>query len=378
MCLTDVLSCLESVLGLLAEIECVFPQSMRQEYFDLLDLILATTNTVEESIELQLRHHHEEVEKNQLVFLMDCGFKVEEMALLLSCSKRTVERKLQSHGLSQRNFTLISDNQLDEVVAQISSNFPSCGEKMMRSRLQCQGILVQRERVRQSLRRVDPLGVERRLRRVLRRRRYHVECPNALWHVDGYHKLIRWKLVVHGAVDGYSRLIMFLKVSTNNRAASVLSAFLTAVNEFGLPSRIRTDRGGENVLIAEYMINHPQRGPNRASVITGKSTHNQRIERLWRDLFSGCVCFFYYFFYFLEDSELLNINDEKDLYTLQYVFVPIIQRQLDVFRQAWSRHSLRTERGKSPMQLWIMGLQAQNQLNSVHPAVLGTTEVRYS
>ena len=69
-------------------------------------------------------------------------------------------------------------------------------------------------------------------------------------------------------------MIVYLHCATNNRARTVFSCFLEAVQNYGLPSRIRSDRGGENVQVATFML---------------RSVHNSRIERLWRDVFEGCV-----------------------------------------------------------------------------------------
>lgn len=55
--------------------------------------------------------------------------------------------------------------------------------------------------------------------------------------------------MVHGGIDGYSRLIVFLQCSNNNRSNTVLQAFQSGVQQYGLPERIRSDRGGENVQV---------------------------------------------------------------------------------------------------------------------------------
>ena len=70
------------------------------------------------------------------------------------------------------------------------------------------------------------------------------------------------------------------------RSKSSLSKSLTQTRVF---CSFRMDMGGENILIAQCMIAHPERGPGKGSAITGRSIHNQRIKRLWKDLFLGCL-----------------------------------------------------------------------------------------
>lgn len=94
--------------------------------------------------------------------------------------------------------------------------------------------------------------------------------------------MIMYRFVVHGAVDGWSRKIVYLDVVRDNLSATVLKLFKGAVDQYGLPSRVRGDYGTENVLVAEFMVH--MRGANRGSYIPGRSVHNTRIERLWREV----------------------------------------------------------------------------------------------
>ena len=75
----------------------------------------------------------------------------------------------------------------------------------------------------------------------------------------------------HAGIDGFSRLVTFLQCSDNNQALTVLKGFRAAVVEYGFPSRVRCDYGGENVDMTRLMIT--TRGAGRGSVITGSSTH---------------------------------------------------------------------------------------------------------
>ncbi len=152
--------------------------------------------------------------------------------------------------------------------------------------------------------------------------------------------MIRWRIVTHGAIDGYSRLITYLCASTNNEAKTVYELFLLAVQKHQLPSRVRSDQGTENVLVAQHMIE--KRGAERHSMITGSSVHNQHIERLWRDMHKSITILSYKLFYFLEHHSLLDHLNERHLWALQYVFVPRINRCLQQFVNSWNNHPIRT------------------------------------
>ena len=180
-----------------------------------------------------------QIQQHQLTFLLENYFKITDIAGLFGCCTRTIQRRIRDFGIEQHRFSDISDEVLDEMVSETVHLQPSYGIRTIQSRLKARGFILQRDRVRDSIHRVDPTGIEMRLRRSLHRRQYSVPTPNSLWHVDGYHKLIRWRLIIHGGIDGYSRIPVYLRVASNNRADTVFDAFSFAVTKFGLPSRVR-------------------------------------------------------------------------------------------------------------------------------------------
>ena len=224
----------------------------------------------------------------------------------LGVSRQTIDNRRRELGFSLvfEGYSNIPGTDLDNLVRDELNAFPRTGKTNVMAGLRQRGIDVQRWRVREAIVRLDPINRGNRWGQRIVRRPYSVPHPNFLWHMDSNLKLRHWQMCIHGCIDRFSRCIIYLDVHNNNRASTVLTLFQRSTNEWGVPSRVRADNGGENVAVRDFMVWF--RGENRGSFLTGPSTRNTRIERLWRDVVESVVTVFTSLFLFMEARHILN------------------------------------------------------------------------
>jgi len=248
----------------------------------------------------------------------------------------------------------VTDEELDEIMTAFMDGQEQRGERLFRGHLLELGVRCTVERLRASVGRINEPARKARGQRKHKRVDYDVHEPHHLWHHDGWHKLSKLcGIVVHGCVDGATRLAIYARATDNNRADTVLSIFMHATGPSSrvnlLPSRLRGDRGGENRRVAEYMFD--KRGLGRGSYLTGASWQNQRIESYWRFLNSQCLGYYRELIKDMVKARQFSSADEGDRWVFQYLFLPLINHDLDVYIKAWDHHPIRTERSLSPRRL---------------------------
>ena len=48
-------------------------------------------------------------------------------------------------------------------------------------------------------------------------------------------------------------MIVYLHCSTNNKSSTVMTEFYEATRMYGIPSRVCSDKGGENILVCQLL-----------------------------------------------------------------------------------------------------------------------------
>ena len=189
----------------------------------------------------------------QIDYLRSWQFTWTRICHTLCVSRTTLWRRLKevNYNFRESRFTIISDIDLQQQVAGIKAEFENTGERMVIGILRSRGIHVPRHRVRDIIRRIDPINTALRWRAMHPKYQYDVPGPNALWRIDGLHKLIHWGFVVHGGIDSFSRLVVFLKCAMNNRAETVMFTFIEGTRRNGIPLRVRSDHGGKMMMSAD-------------------------------------------------------------------------------------------------------------------------------
>ena len=263
----------------------------------------------------------------------------------------------------------MTDNQIDSITRDAKETLPNFGERMLLGYFLSKGHRVQRKRIRESIVRVDPDGLDERRQLFshrIQRRVYSVPHAHYMWHLDGNHKMIRWGFVIHVGVDGFSRRCVYMACNTNNRSETVLQLFEEAIELHSvLPCKIRTDYGTENVLVWEMMTNHLQ-NQNGPTVLLGSSMHNERVERFNRDINRNIRDNFAKIFYELENDGLLDVENGFDLLALHYVYLSRINNALAELGNSHNNHCMRTENNHTPNQLLAASGYATPMISNIH------------
>lgn len=119
------------------------------------------------------------IEEEQVAGLRSLGMNWKKIATLLGVSEDTLRRRRREFQ-ENLDFAELDDTQLDELVKQILDEHPCLGERMLQGHLLSRGFIVQRARLRTSIKRVTPNKQTFNKRKIFRRT-YNVACPNALW-----------------------------------------------------------------------------------------------------------------------------------------------------------------------------------------------------
>ncbi|KAK6173659.1 hypothetical protein SNE40_017071 [Patella caerulea] len=207
--------------------------------------------------------------------------------------------------------------------------------------------------------RLDPAGLRNRTVGVKVKKTkdcFVSKGPNWVHSIDGHDKLMGYQnstfpLAIYGCLDTASRKLLWLRIWTSNsdpqRIGKWYYEHLCETKQ--MSTYLRMDKGTETGVIAtmhSYLHQHHNIHEDEPTdtVIYGPSTSNQ-IERWWKELHERLEKYYKRKLLFLKEEGHYNPHTETDRYILAFVFIPILQRELDTFKEViWNSHRIRCQK----------------------------------
>ena len=172
----------------------------------------------------------------------------------IKISLRTLNNRVKTYGISKRSQNNYHGdiNQLKSVIGEVRGCGQLLGYRSMWNHLRLNHIYAPSDHVMTALQQVDPAGTEARRKHQLKCREYESNGPNDCWHIDGYDKLKPFGFPIHGAIDGHSHKILWLKVvQSNNDPKVIADLYLDNVSNLRVvPRTVRSNCGTENIIVA--------------------------------------------------------------------------------------------------------------------------------
>ena len=114
---------------------------------------------------------------------------------------------IQSYQIRKHTYSKISDEELGTIVEEFKRNRPTTGLGCLQGHLLQQGWRIQRDRLLASVSRVDDIRKVLRKNSTPKQRKYISSRSNAVWHINGHHKLGPWGFIIHASIDGCDSIV---------------------------------------------------------------------------------------------------------------------------------------------------------------------------
>ena len=111
------------------------------------------------------------------------------------------------------------------VQKELDASGANLGYRRIWASLKRQKILVRKEDVRKTILELNAEGVQQRKRRKLVKQKYRNPGPNYVWQLEGHDKLKFFGFSVHGCIDGFSRKLIWLEVTSSNKVLEIISQY---------------------------------------------------------------------------------------------------------------------------------------------------------